>query len=124
MTQLVLIRGIAGSGKSTLARTQFKHLKHFETDMFFMKNGTYQFKPFLLPQAHAWCQEQTYNALHNGDNVVVSNTFTTHAEMKPYIDMAKELDVQVNILTATGEYDSIHDVPPEAIQRMKDRWED
>ena len=119
MSRLILIRGLPGSGKSTMAET-FEDFIHIETDMYFIKNGEYCFNPKKLKEAHTWCQEKTKELLDEGYDVVVSNVFTQMWEMKPYLNMGHS----IQIFTATGNYDNIHHVPEEAIQRMKDKWEE
>lgn len=119
---LVIIRGIPGSGKSTLARSM-KDRVHFETDTFFEQDGVYKFDPTKIKQAHQWCQQQVYNALKAGKKVVVSNTFTQKWELQPYLDMCKELGKTYKVVEATGNYQNVHGVPPEALERMKARWE-
>ncbi len=58
------------------------------------------------------------------ENIVVSNTFCTHREMDPYLRMAKRHNYTVRIVALKHEYGSIHNVPPDRMQRFKDRWED
>lgn len=124
MSKLTLIRGLPGSGKSTLARKLMTDgSRHYEADMYFEVNGEYLFDPRLLPKAHKWCQNKARAALNAGLDVIVSNTFSQRWEMQPYIDMAGELGATVEILTAVGNYQNIHGVPAEAIQRMRSRWE-
>ena len=129
MEDLILIRGLPGSGKSTLAKemidgVQSLKLKHLETDAYFMKEGVYQFNPTKLKLAHLWCQDQTRMYLRDGYKVIVSNTFTQVWEMQPYLDMGKELGKTVRVLTAIGQYQNVHGVPQEALDRMKARWEE
>lgn len=123
--ELIIIRGIPGSGKSTFAKT-FEGYVHLEADQYFMKDGIYQFNPKLLGKAHKWCQETCRLALLEGKNVVVSNTFTTHKEYRPYQDIATspEINCVIRIWKCVGEFENVHGVPPEALQRMKDRWQD
>jgi predicted kinase len=120
---LILIRGLPGSGKSTLAKSM-QGFHHYEADMFFMRNGGYKFDRDQIKQAHEWCQKKTDDSLSIGGDVVVSNTFTQKWEMKPYMEIAKKHGVPVEVITATGNFKNIHGVPEEAIQRMRDRWED
>ena len=120
---LILVRGLPGSGKSTYAAS-LSGYRHFETDMFFEKKDGYKFDPEQLGQAHMWCQKIVKHELQMGANVVVSNTFTQRWEMQPYLDMAKEFNVPVDIVVMRGNYKSIHNVPDQAIERMRARWED
>jgi predicted kinase len=119
---LTLIRGLPGSGKSTAA----KNMKYFhlEADMYFMRGGEYQFDASKLGAAHGWCQNAARSALECGMDVVVSNTFTQHWEMDPYRRMAEEVGAEFEVIVCEGDFGSVHNVPMEAIQRMKDRWED
>ena len=123
MPKLVLIRGLPGSGKSTLAKAMEGFL-HLEADMYFTDaSGVYHYRRDELSFAHAWCKWRTESALLCGRNVVVSNTFTTMAEMRPYFDLAEKHKVDVTVIEALGHFPSIHGVPPETIERMKARWE-
>jgi predicted kinase len=122
--ELVLIRGLPGSGKTTMATRDFPGYAHFEADQFFEYADGYKFDASKLADAHAWCQKTTQHVLSMGQSVVVSNTFTQYWEMRPYLDMAKYLNVPVRILVATGNYTSVHGVPEAAIAAMRRRWED
>jgi len=117
--QLILIRGLPGSGKSTLAKSL--GFTHFEADMFFGED--YQFDAIKLKDAHAWCQQSTEEALANGQNVVVSNTFTQAWEMEPYFKMAKKWGVKPQVILCQGKFKNIHNVPENAIERMRQRFQ-
>lgn len=116
--EIVLIRGLPGSGKTTLAK-QFTMHVHVETDMYFEKDGMYQYNPADIKKAHAWCLEQAKFALQSGRNVVVSNTFIRRWEMEPYI----QLGVPVREITAMGSYSNVHGVPNKKIEMMRANWE-
>ena len=122
--QLVLVRGLPGSGKSTfaqaLAATDFKH---FEADMYHMRNGVYEFDASRVRDAHKWCQESAMAALLEGKSVVVSNTFTQKFEMQPYRDFAAEHDITVHIVEMKRNFGSVHNVPFDVLERMAARWE-
>ncbi len=122
--KLTLIRGLPGSGKSTMARKIAIDTRalHVEADMWVDYSKRYV--PEAAKRADAICRSQARRALVFGGSVVVSNTFTQKWEMQPYLDMAHQYGAQVEIITATGDYGSIHDVPAEAIQRMRERWEE
>ena len=120
---LILIRGIPGSGKSTMARELMKVIdaKHYEADMYYLDaDGNYNFIPSQIKYAHEWCQCNASLALSLGFNVIVSNTFTTKKEMKPYLIMDH---ANIAIFEAKGDYETIHNVPEETINKMKNRWE-
>ena len=124
MLELVVIRGLPGAGKSTLAKT-FVDYDHFEADMFFYDaSGKYVFNSSKIGEAHKWCQNKVRHNLSNGRSCVVSNTFTTLWEIKPYQDMAKELNLSIRIIRCVGKWQNIHNVPSEAIQWMNSRWQD
>lgn len=128
MGLLILIRGISGSGKSTFAKEfmekNSKSYLHLEADMFFNKGGDYKFDPSQLKDAHSWCQEETKKELDKGGRVLVSNTFTRKWEMQAYLDMAVELNVDVIVYRAIGNFDNVHGVPSFAVELMKERFED
>lgn len=123
MAHLYIIRGLPGSGKSTVARSI--GLPVLEADDFFTEpfSGSYHFVASDLPKAHAICLERVKMYLDNGQSVSVANTFTQMWEMKPYIKYCKEKGYSFSVLTCTGDWGSIHDVPADAIRRMKNRWE-
>jgi predicted kinase len=121
--KMVLVRGVSGSGKSTFSK-QLSDFKHFEADMFFMKNGVYQFDGARLGAAHGWCQNSVLESLKGGDKVIVSNTFTTHREIKPYVDMAKLLGVSFMVVKCVGKWQNEHNVPEEVLEKMRGRWQD
>lgn len=137
MPQLTLIRGLPGSGKSTLAMDLvdfdneidkvLSKSQHLEADMFFeevTKHGTvYQFDPSLLQKAHEWCQAETFNYLEAGHSVYVSNHFITLKELRPYFDIAKDLDIDVQVLTCHTYFSNVHNVPEEVIAKMKARFQ-
>ncbi len=126
MTNLILIRGLPGSAKSTLAKSLIRDNDngvHFEADMYFQNTeGEYIFDQTKLHQAHMWCQEQTMKYLRFEYDVVVSNTFTTIKELKPYFDIADEFGIVPQVILCQNQFNNVHDVPQEALDRMKNRF--
>ena len=127
-TRLYILRGLPGSGKSTFAKKMIDKKMadvHFEADMFFVdRNGQYRFDPSKLGSAHRWCENNVKRALESGKNVVVSNTFTTLKEMKPYIDYCRENGYPFMVVRLNTQYKSIHAVPEKSIMKMKTRFQD
>ena len=124
---MILIRGISGSGKTTYAeqlKQEDSSLSHYEADMYFYKNGEYQFDPTKLKQAHNWCKCQTEIDLMFGKSVIVSNTFTQKWEIEPYIQLGRKFGADIIIKKAIGNYQNVHGVPPEVLEKMRQRWED
>lgn len=127
--KMILVRGLPGSGKSTIARQlQDVMNMHLEADMYFMNDGNYEFDMAKLGRAHDWCQETARSWLHNGKTfdqdrgVIVSNTFTTIKELRPYFNIAKEFNIVPNVILAQGNFGNVHNVPEETLKRMRDRF--
>ena len=125
---LIIVRGIPGSGKSTFAKEIVKMFPddsvHWESDMFFMHNGVYCWKPNKVNLAHRWCQQKVEKSFDAADIVVVSNTFTTESEMKFYLDFAKENGISVQIVRMENRFENEHGVPDAILEKMKARFVD
>lgn len=125
---LIIIRGIPGSGKSTFAKEIVKMFPddsvYWESDMFFMHNGIYCWKPNKVHLAHRWCQQKVEKSFDAVDIVVVSNTFTTESEMKFYLDFAKENGITVQIVRMENRFENEHGVPEAVLKKMKARFID
>ena len=131
MRNLYLLRGLPGSGKSTLAR--FVGDAFVEADMFFLKNGKYEFDGSKIRDAHAWCQSTVREWMQmNADTygleyseIAVSNTFTQEWEMEAYYNLAKEFNYKVFSIIVENRHDGVnsHGVPEDKMEAMKSRFE-
>lgn len=120
MAVLHIFRGLPGSGKSTEAKKL--DIPHYEADMYHMVDGKYKFDASKLGFAHDCCKNAVEYSLNNDKDCVVSNTFTTKKEIAPYVEIAKRGGHDIKLKTMTKNYGNIHDVPQEAIERMRDRF--
>ena len=129
--KLIIIRGVPGSGKSTQAKKFLESFnsenipaKHFEADMFFMRNGKYKWNPMLCGKAHQWCFDKVFNAFETSDVVIVSNTFVTNNELIKYVDEAKARGYEITVYRMDNEFQNQHEVPEATIQKMKSNFVD
>lgn len=121
--KLTIVRGHPGSGKTTFAENlvqENSNLKHFENDQFFTKNGVYEFDITRHQEAKDWCLKSVSDALQEGFDVVVSSTFTTLAEMRPFLDCVYD---ECEVVELWGDFGSTHNVPEQVIQAKKDQFE-
>jgi len=125
--KLTLVRGVPGSGKSTLGRRMeisFSDCVKLEADMYMHnESGVYVFDASKLKEAHQWCQTTTHAMLIAGKHVVVCNTFIKLWEMRAYINMARNLSCDVEILRCVGSYESVHNLPKDVVTRMLETYE-
>jgi len=123
---LYIFRGIPGTGKSTKAKELAHKLNilHVEADMYFSRNGQYQFDHTKLNAAHSWCLNATKRELKKGHSVVVSNTFTKYWELENYLVSAFELNAKVIVVQCRTEYGNIHGVSDLKMAIMRNRFED
>ena len=130
--KLYIVRGLPGSGKSTFALDLVgSDFLVCEADKYFMVDGEYKFDGSKLKEAHESCRNlvETYmkDSLVNDQfyrEIAVSNTFTQEWEMQPYFDLAKQYGYMVFSIIVENRHggSNQHNVPAEAIQRMKDRF--
>lgn len=119
---MYIVRGLPGSGKSTYSKSL--GILHFEADMYFMRNGEYKFDATKLHWAHQWCLKNIQKHLENNYDIVVSNTFTTLKELRPYVTVAREAGRRIVLVEVKTTYGSVHGVPEETMEKMRTRWQD
>lgn len=129
MQKLILIRGLPGSGKTTEAKRLVQEGEAFTfveaDDYWIRKDGTYDFNPKLIKNAHEFCFKTLEDWMLNyNKTVIVSNTFTQIWEMQRYLDFAEKHGFEVEVRRCTEKYQNVHNVPEATIQKMKDRFED
>ena len=127
---LYLVRGLAGSGKSTLAKKLAPH-STFSADEYYEhlakeQGKTYSevFFPEALPVAHSECQQRAEHSMVNGvQEIAIANTFSQKWEAEPYFVLAEKYGYTVCIIECQSQFGSVHDVPEEVVEAMRDRWE-
>lgn len=124
MATLHLFRGWPGSGKTSAASRMFPGLAKFENDMYFEKDGKYQWTRFGLPSAIKWCNECIKKCLDLGMDCVVSNTFTKKSYIETYKKIADEHGAKFKVYRCIGEYKNVHGLPPSIVESFKSRMED
>ena len=123
MKTLHLVCGPSGSGKTTFA-IKLKQEKntgnHFEADQWMIDdNKNYSFTPSRLHYCHMQCQKRTEDAMISGEDVIVSNTTLTKKEARPYIELAKKYNYNVEIHHMAGDFKNEHSVPDWKVEEMK-----
>uniref|UniRef100_A0A3P8TUS1 NEDD4 binding protein 2 n=1 Tax=Amphiprion percula TaxID=161767 RepID=A0A3P8TUS1_AMPPE len=133
---LVLLRGAPGSGKSTMARALLEHNPGgviLSTDDYYYRNGTYQFDPTTLGEAHEWNHKRAKEAFMRGTKpIIIDNTNMQGWEMRPYVAQAlkhgykvlfREPDTWWKNKPKELERRTTHNIPVEKIRRMLNGYE-
>ncbi len=103
---------------------------HLEADTWlYNHDGVYEWSPERVVVAHARCIEATRAELRKGQRVVVANVFIMQAHIEPYRRLLEALAMELGstipfrVEEIQGLWRSMHDVPEEALQLMRERWE-
>lgn len=125
----IILRGLPGAGKSTLSDLLTGGNKDLvcEADQFMVDaEGNYAFDPKRLGYAHGRCMSKFKALINKGEPlVVVSNTATTQREFKEYKKYAEDNGYRVTVTIVENRHGniSVHDVPEESMDRMRDRFQ-
>lgn len=125
MKDLFLLRGVPGAGKSSMASILSPAFNIAADDYFDEVHGG-KFVPSELKDAHAWCQDMVEEWMSFDKPVIaVANTFTRAWEMEYYRTLAKEYGYRVHSIIVENRHgsESLHQVPPETVAKMADRFE-
>lgn len=123
MKILYIIRGVPGSGKSTLAHKLTDNV--VEADQFMYVNGEYKWVATKLHYAHSMCKRTVEDYMIEGRDVIaVANTFIKRKDVQPYIDLAEEYGYKVIQKVCTGNYQNVHNVPQETVDKMRKKFEE
>ncbi|XP_043855182.1 NEDD4-binding protein 2-like 1 isoform X1 [Dromiciops gliroides] len=136
--RVLFFRSLQWASHHLSRRRQLKHdfprALIFSTDDFFFKeDGTYEFNPDVLEEAHDWNQKRARKAMRNGISPIIIDNTNLHAwEMKPYAVMALENNYEVIFREPDTRWKfnvqelarrNTHGVPREKIHRMKEQYE-
>jgi len=132
MKNLFLLRGLPGSGKSTVAKYLVGSMSACGDSEEICADDCWEvpytketFTNEKHAQAHGICLMIVKGwMITNRSSIFVHNTFTTESEMQPYFDLAKKYGYQVFALIVENRHgsESIHDVPGETIELMRNRF--
>lgn len=127
MKTIVNLRGISGSGKSSLAKliAENKNAVICEADDYFTVNGEYKFDATKLGFAHAQCQNKVIESIKNQvDLIIVSNTSSTEKEVNVYKNLAEQHNYRFISIIVENRHgnQSVHNVPDNVIENMKNRF--
>lgn len=122
--RLLLCRSIPGCGKTTFVNKTFPNILHLENDMFHYHSGEYEYNQYKMKEAVNWCVRTCEDALKNGMDVVVSNTFVRKAFVDAYKRIAEKYGAKFTVYRMMGSFKNIHNVPQNVLDNMKSNFED
>ncbi len=124
---LYLIRGIPGSGKTTLGKQILKGTNGVlvsADDYFTSSDGSYNFDPTKICEAHRSCQVRSNDAMSKGITpVVVANVFHKRLHMQPYLEYAEKHGYHVVEICVSSGFKNVHGCPEDKVRIFKDTFE-
>lgn len=123
MAKCTLIRGLPGAGKTTYAKKNFSCII-LEQDMYFQRDGKYQYSKDKMPEAVNWCKGMAKTCLSKNLDVCVVNTFTRKSFIAQYKTLADTLGAEFEVLRLNSQYGSVHNVPEQVMKSMAQGFED
>jgi predicted kinase len=108
MKQVTIMRGPSGAGKGAwIVDNTPASAQVISADMFFMKEVEplkfeYQFDPYKLSEAHAWCMSVFLKLLKNTESIIVDNTNIKHWQFENYVLAAQLAGYDVRVVSITG----------------------
>ena len=122
--RLLIVRSAPGGGKTVFVNKMFPNILHLENDMFHYHSGEYEYSQYRMKEAIKWCVRTCEDALKNGMDVVVSNTFVRKAFVDSYKKLAEKYGADFTVYRMMGNFNNIHNVPQNVLDNMKNNFED
>ena len=121
---LFIVRGLPGSGKSTLGYLLAGNDSFAADDYFYDRDKKYNYDATKINTAHDYCFNKVKEAMEQGaEKIAVCNTFTRKWEYDNYFALADKYGYTVHEIISKGEFNSIHNVPYNVVENMKERFE-
>lgn len=122
--KVFIVRGVPGSGKTTLAKGIAKkyNTEEFEADHYLLNSeGKYEYDKNKLARAHSKCITEGFKHLQRNNTVVFANTFIHKSDIEFYAKYMKEqgIKAEVYIIQSNFAGKSLHNVPEEAVEKMR-----
>lgn len=138
MNKMIIVRGLPGSGKSYFVDTLVGYLDDSfvvisSDDNITDRYGYYLFNREYLGLSHKLSQLKCEEACKQSiRTIIIDNTNTTFKEMKPYIELAKKYnyEIELKVTETSWAFDveecykrNYHSVSKDVIQTMKNRFQ-
>ena len=124
MSNFMIVRGFPGSGKSTYVMREYTGLMFFETDMFNIVDGQYVWTVDRSREAIRLINEFTTSIFNspNRPDFALCGVFGTFKNIINHICNARDHGYEIYIKTLKTQFECVHNVPKEAIQRFHETF--